>query len=448
MYLAERSAPRNGARGRAPGTVAPTVILLGLVSFATDVSSEAVSAVLPLYLTAALGMSPLAYGFIDGLYQGVSALVRIGAGALADRGDRPKWVAFAGYGMSALARVALLVSQGFAAVTAVIAVDRLGKGIRTAPRDAMIAARSLPGASARSFGVHRALDTCGAMLGPLLAFAVLALLPNDYQAVFVASFAFAVVGLAILGLGVGDVRPRRDATLAGTVRPAGHEDCRLTCRECVWARALAKAREHEQRPALDRTLGRIPEIRRILVVASLLALLTVGDGFLYLMMQRRSDVAAAYFPLLYVGTNAAYLALSVPLGRLADRWGKARVFIVGHVPLLLAFGAALVPSSAIGWIVLPLALLGVYYAATDGVVAALTSQHVPVARRASGLAAVQTGIALARFASSLGFGVLWGLVGPERAMIGVVIALAVALPLAWRRLAPLDDRPAGKSDLP
>lgn len=447
MYLAERSGRRDGTGSRAAGAVAPTVVMLGLVSLATDVSSEAVNAVLPLYLTAALGMSPLAYGFIDGIYQGVSALVRIAAASVADRGDRPKWVAFAGYAMSAVARIALLISQGFAAVTSVIAVDRLGKGIRTAPRDAMIAASSTAGAKARSFGVHRALDTFGAMLGPLLAFGLLAWLPNDYQAVFVASFAFALVGLAILGLGVGDVRPRRDTLAATLPRPAGHEDCLLTCRDCVWAKALARARQSEQHPRLDGSLLRIPQVWRILSVASLLALLTVGDGFLYLMLQRRSDIAAAYFPLLYVGTNAAYLALAVPLGRLADRWGRARVYLVGHLPLVLAFLATLLPALTNGWVLVPLMLLGAYYAATDGVVAALTSEHVPVARAASGLAAVQTGIALARFASSIAFGALWGVFGPERALVGVVVVLVAVLPLAWRVLRPL-DRPIPVTSVP
>ncbi len=436
MYLTERARRASGPFTRGP--VAPTVVMLGFVSLATDVSSEAVNAVLPLYLTAALGLSPLAYGFIDGLYQGVSAVARIAAGQVADRGDRPKWVAFVGYGMSAIARIALLVSQGFAAVTAVIAVDRLGKGVRTAPRDAMIAAAAPAGAAGRNFGVHRAMDTFGAVLGPLLAFTVLALLPGDYQTVFVVSFAFALIGLAVLGLGVGDIRPRRDAAIATTPRPAGHEECSLTCRDCAWAKALAKAREVERHPRLDRALIRLPHVRRILLVSAVLALLSVGDGFLYLMLQSRSEVAAQFFPLLYVGTNAAYLICAVPFGRLADRRGRAKVFVLGHVPLVLAFVVTVPAWTAPGWTLLTLGLLGVYYAATDGVVAALTSQAVPTARRASGLALVQTGIAVARFVSSLGFGLLWGLIGPTSALTGIAVALALLLPVAWRILVPLD----------
>src|SRR4051794_4692936 len=116
-------APRGGRR------VAPVVVTLGMVSLVTDISSESVSAILPLYLTGVLGLSTISYGFIDALYQGVSALVRIGGGWAADRGGHPKWVALAGYGLSAVARFVLLFTTGLAALSAVISADRLGKGL-------------------------------------------------------------------------------------------------------------------------------------------------------------------------------------------------------------------------------------------------------------------------------------------------------------------------------
>src|SRR5262245_60459767 len=142
MYLSVRDRPSSGldvAANAAP-RIATTVLLLGAVSLLTDISSEMVAAVLPLYLTAQVGMSFLAYGFIDGVYQGVSAAVRIAGGYLGDRGGRAKWVASVGYGVSAVSRIALLAAHGLGAVTAVITADRLGKGLRTAPRDALIAA--------------------------------------------------------------------------------------------------------------------------------------------------------------------------------------------------------------------------------------------------------------------------------------------------------------------
>ncbi len=443
MYLANRSSPVAAASGptagKVAGKVAATTVLLGIVSLLTDVSSEAVTAVLPLYLTAALGMSPLAYGFIDGIYQGVSAVVRIAAGRVADRVDHPKWVAFFGYGLSAIARLALLASQGFAAVTAVITVDRLGKGVRTAPRDAMIAAGSPAEAISRNFGVHRALDTLGAMLGPLIAFVILAMLPGDYRSVFIVSFAFALVGLAVLGLIVPDMRPRRDErTASPNPSPENHAQCKIQCRDCAWAQAIAQARTGDERPRPMLSLLRQPALRRIVIVAGALGLLTVGDGFLYLILQRRSDFASAYFPLLYVGTSATYLLLSVPMGRLADRFGKARVFVLGHLPLALGLAFAALPFASTAWVVATVGLLGVYYAATDGVLAALTSRAIVVSDRASGIATVQTVVALARFGSSLGFGLLWVTVGPSMGLVLVLTGLLLLLPFAWRWLLPLD----------
>ncbi|WP_396654428.1 MFS transporter, partial [Microbacterium sp.] len=165
MYISFSSKPARDAGSASDGatsrrgrkTVSSTVVTLGVVSLLTDVSSESITAVLPLYVTGYLGMSTIAFGFIDGLYQGVSALVRIAGGYTSDRLDRPKWVAFAGYGMAALARVGLLFATGFGALIAVISADRIGKGIRTAPRDALITVSSRPGNLGAAFGTHRML---------------------------------------------------------------------------------------------------------------------------------------------------------------------------------------------------------------------------------------------------------------------------------------------------
>lgn len=418
MYMTDRPRPDTprdaSATDSAPaGTASPvrsgarrgvgsTVVLLGLVSLLTDVSSEAVSAVLPLYLTAVLGLSPLAYGFIDGLYQGVSAVVRLLGGWLSDRADRPKWVAFLGYGLSALTKVALLAAQSLGAVTAVITVDRLGKGLRTAPRDALISASSPPATLGRAFGVHRALDTTGAAIGPLLAFAILWFVPGDYSSVFVASLAAAVMGLALLLLLVPDLRPRRDS---------GAPSAALTP------------------PSLR--LLRQRRFGRLMLAAGTLGLLTISDGFLYLSLARRDDLAATWFPLLFVGTNVAYLVLAVPLGRLSDRLGRARVLVFGHLLLVGAYLCAAGPVGGLGSTLACLVLLGAFYAATDGVLAALTSTLVPAEVRASGIATTQTVVAAARFASSLAFGSLWLWLGRGPAVYAVAAALVVAVPVAW-----------------
>ena len=145
--------------------LSPVILWLGIVSMATDISSESVSAILPLYVTGFLGLSTIAFGFIDGLNQGASAIVRIAAGWASDRTGHPKRVAVAGYGLSMLARIGLLFAGGFWSLAGIVAGDRIGKGIRSAPRDALISAVAQPEHLARSFGVHRMLDNIGAATG-------------------------------------------------------------------------------------------------------------------------------------------------------------------------------------------------------------------------------------------------------------------------------------------
>lgn len=401
MYVTLRDRPGpDGAAGTALRRVSSTVVLLGVVSLLTDVSSEMVASVLPLYLTAAVGLSPVAYGFLDGVYQGVSAFLRIAGGYAGDRGGQPKWVAVVGYGASAVSRIAMLAATGFAAITAVITADRLGKGLRTAPRDALIAEASDPAVLGRAFGVHRTLDTIGAALGPLVAFALLASVPGSYDSIFVVSFAFAIAGVAVLVLFVPNLRNAAGSTRIGLRRTL-------------------------------RTIGG-HRLRKPLLAAGVLGLLTVGDGFLYLTLQDRDDFAAVWFPLLYVGTNVAYLALAVPLGRLADRVGRARVLVGGHVALLACYLLGALPAGGIALTVAVLLLLGVFYAATDGVLPALVSRLVPAEARGSGIAAAQTVVALARFVSSLLFGLMWSVQGPGQSLLVFAGLLVVAIPVvAW-----------------
>ena len=181
------------ARSRVPG-VSATVWALGFTSLLTDISSEMVSSVLPIYLVLFMGMSPLMFGVVDGIYQGAAAIVRVAAGVLSDRWNRHKEVASWGYGLSAASRLLILsAGSAWASIAAIIALDLVGKGIRTAPRDALIAKRSKLPELATAFGVHRSLDAAGAMLGPVAAFALLALMPNKFDVLFVASFGIAII---------------------------------------------------------------------------------------------------------------------------------------------------------------------------------------------------------------------------------------------------------------
>ncbi|MFF9276069.1 MFS transporter [Streptomyces griseosporeus] len=387
--------------GRRRAAVAPTVLALGTVSLITDVSSEMVTAVLPLYLVAGLGLSPLGFGLLDGVYNGFSAVVRLAGGHLADRGGgRHKWVAGLGYGVSALCKPLLLLAHTLTPIGLVLAADRTGKGLRTAPRDALISLSSPPESRGRAFGVHRAMDTAGALLGPLVAFWILRATVDGYDAVFTVSACVAVVGVLVLVLFVPGGRSE-------TVTAAG------------------------RRPTLRAALAllRTRDLRRITVCAVLLGLATVSDSFVYLLLQRRLGVPDRWFALLPLGTAAAFLLLAVGAGRLADRLGRWRVFLAGHVALLGAYGLLLT-----GWhgTALPYAVLllhGAFYAATDGVLMAAASDRVPEGLRSTGLAVVQTGQALARFACSLLFGAAWTVWGDRTALLASAVALAVCA--AW-----------------
>jgi MFS family permease len=389
-----------------PFRLSRVILLLGVVSMLTDVSSESVSAILPLYITGFLGLSTIAFGILDGINQGASAVVRIAAGWAADRTGRPKRVALAGYGLSMVARIGLLFAGGFWALAAVVTADRVGKGIRTAPRDALITLSAQPEFLARHFGVHRMLDTIGAASGPLLAFFILMLIPNGYGTVFVVSLAFAAIGVAALALLVPNLKTRR----AGG--PTSEDN-------------------HKPAQGFRWSLFREPGVGRLLAAAGLLGLLTVGDGFIYLVLQDRDSFAVQWFPLLYVGTNVVFLILAVPLGRIADRWGKAKVFVAGHVALLACYVLAAAPFGGLGPTVACLVLLGGFYAATDGVLAALASQLTPPDKLATGLGVAQTVVALSRMTASAGFGVLWFALGPSGAMMVVGGCLAAAVVASW-----------------
>src|SRR6266511_686986 len=189
--------------------VSPVVWKLGWTSFLTDISSEMVNSVLPVYLVLHLHLSPLQYGTIDGVYNGLAViLVSLAAGMTADRSKRHKEVALAGYGFSAICKLLLLAAGGvWGWLIVITGLDRIGKGIRTAPRDAMISLNTPPHLMASAFAVHRALDAGGALLGPIVAFILLAQMPGAFDVLWVTSFLFAILGVAALWLYVPG--PRR-----------------------------------------------------------------------------------------------------------------------------------------------------------------------------------------------------------------------------------------------
>ena len=405
MYQAESARVLvKGRVGARPGSrlrVSRNVVFLGLTSLLTDVSSEMVATVLPVYAVFALGASPLQYGVIDGLYQGAAGIARVASGIVADKRRRYKELAALGYGISTICRGALLAVGGtVGGLSAVILADRLGKGVRTSPRDALISLSATRSGLATAFGVHRAMDTAGAMLGPLVAFGILLAAPGEFDAVFAVSLCFAILGLTVLLL---FVRNR-----------SGHDP--------------AAARKASIRGAVRLLL--LPRFRLLVLVAGAFGLVTISDAFLYLGLQRRVDLDTSVFPLLFVGSALFYMLLAVPVGRLADRVGRMRVFVGGYALLLAVYGVLLLPGLALPEVLVCLLLIGAYYACTDGVLMAAASAVLPEERRASGLALVVTATSLAKLAAALLFGLLWTTAGLETAALVFGVALALVAVIA------------------
>ena len=390
--------PADGARRSWLPAVSRTVWALGFTSMLTDVSSEMVASILPMYLVLQLGMQPFAFGIIDGVYQGAAALVRVAGGVLADRWRRHKEVASAGYALSALCRLGLLAAGStWAAIAGIVAVDRIGKGVRTAPRDALISLRSPKADLATAFGVHRGMDAAGAMLGPLVAFALLARLPGRFDVLFAASFAIAIGGLAVILLFVAPAIDHAPSS----------------------PRMVSMAR------ALD--VFRAPRFRAVVIAGFLLALPTVSDAFIFLSLQRRLDMGVTVFPLFYVAASLFTAIASVPFGRLADRVGRTQVLIGGYALLALVYIVLLVPAGAVSSSLLAVALLGGYYAATDGVLTAKAAAVLSPEASGSGLAFLATATNVARVVASVLFGLLWTGAGLGAAtgwyLAGLVLAI-------------------------
>jgi MFS family permease len=382
--------------------VNPVVWKLGWTSFLTDISAEMVNSALPVYLVLYLRMSPLEYGAIDGMYNGLSVvLVGLAAAFWADRTGRLKYVAVAGYGTSAVCKLLLLAAGGIWGWTlAIVWLDRTGKGIRTAPRDAIISLASSPSQLATSFAVHRALDAGGSLLGPLVAFAALWWLPTGYDVVWIISFGFALLGLAVLGLFVPN--PERGGQL-------------------------------HRREGSPKAAAALLFTRRFGGLAScglLLSIVTLSDGFIYLLLQEKGGIGAGLFPLFYVVTACFYMLLSIPAGVVADRLGRMRVLLAGYSALgLLYLLLMTLPGAGLWSVAVCLFLLGLFYAATEGVLMAMASALVPSYIRTSGLALMVTVVGLGKLISSVVFGWMWQAYGIGPSLLVFGVALVASLPI-------------------
>ncbi|HEU5080693.1 MAG TPA: MFS transporter [Opitutaceae bacterium] len=412
--VADGSSPRRKSFISIPA-VSRTVWALGFTSLLTDISSEMIASILPLYLVLQLGLSPLAFGVVDGIYQGFAALVRVLSGVVSDRWKKYKATAQLGYGLSAVCRILILAcGSGWGAIASIIAIDRVGKGIRTAPRDAMIAQSTPKSQLATAFGVHRGLDAAGAMLGPVIAFALLYIKPDRFDLIFVASFAIGLIGVAVISLFVK--QPESVVTDSKTVTKPAFTVSSLLRDRPFWS---------------------------ILLVGSLLGLGTISDSFIYLILQKRIGLGAMAFPLLYVGTSLVTSIFAVTFGQLADVIGRKWVFLFGYTLLAGVYSLLfLTTGGGIPLVIGAIVLMGVYYAATDGVLTAMAAAVLPAEACGTGLAVFATATNVSRILASVLFGLLWTNLGNRGAVQYYFIALIIALIAAVIFLKPVKTVPS------
>jgi len=394
------------------GKLHPNIWVMTVTSFLTDVSSEMIVYLIPLFLSNALGVRMAYIGLIDGLAETTASLVKIYSGALSDKIGKRKWLAVLGYAISTIAKPFLYFVNGWAGVLGVRFADRVGKGIRTAPRDALVAASTDETNRGFAFGLHRAGDTAGAFLGIAIAAFIIWLTQTNEALLSVGTFRMAVLAsiipsvLAVIVLGVGAV------DLGGSAK--GGAGLRLSLK------------------------GMDSRFKSFLFIVVLFTLGNSSDSFIILRAQERGlSVLQTMFMLMTF--TAIYTALSGPLGSLSDRVGRRRLMIGGW----LAYGFVYLgfAFAQTGWQIWALfGLYGIYYAATEGVAKALVADLVPQAQRGTAYGLFNAAIGLTALPASLLAGLLWqgagtwaGFGASAPFLLGAILALAASL-LLWRQM--------------
>lgn len=384
-----------------PGVKRP-VFVLGSVSFLTDVSSEMVYPLVPLFLTSVLGAPLAAVGLIEGLAEGAASLFKTVGGWASDRLRMRRPLVFAGYAVSAVAKPLLAAAYVWPVALLVRFGDRAGKGIRTAPRDALVADVTPPQSRGRAFGFHRAADTLGAVVGPAVALGLLAAFADDFRLIFVLAFIPALAAVALIAL----VKERPPSPA-----PAGTE-------KIAW-----------------RELGNGFYV--FLGISLVFALGNSSDVFLLL---RAKDVGLSNSEVVlsYMLFNLVYAVLAMPAGIVSDRLGRRNVIAGGFAVFAVVYlGFALAGRGAVVW---PLfAVYGVHMALTEGVGRAFVADFVPSERRATALGLYQGAMGGMILLSSVIAGALWDVIDPAAPFF---LGAATALTALALLVVALPRRPA------
>lgn len=357
----------------------PNIWVVTATSFLTDVSSEMLVYLIPLFLSNVLGVRMAFIGLIDGVAETTASLLKIYSGALSDKIGKRKWLAVLGYGISTIAKPFLYFASSWGWVFGIRFADRVGKGIRTAPRDALVASSTDETNRGFAFGLHRAGDTAGAFLGIAIAAFIIwmtqtnadLLSAHTFRIAVLASVVPAVLAVIVLGVGATD--------LGGAGKKSG---------------AMRLSFE-----------GMNPRFKKFLMIMILFTLGNSSDSFIILRAQERGlSVLQTMFMLMTF--TAIYTFLSSPLGSLSDKVGRRKLIIGGWLAYALVYlGFALAGAGWQIWILF--GLYGVYYAATEGVTKALVADLVPEAQRGTAYGLFNAAIGITALPASLMAGLLW-----------------------------------------
>ena len=377
-----------------------TVWALGVVSLFMDLSSEIIHALLPLFLTATLGVSVAMVGLIDGIAEATASISKVFSGYISDRMGRRKPLILIGYGLGALSKPFFPLAGSAAVVLGARFADRIGKGIRGAPRDALVADVTPPSIRGRAFGLRQSLDTTGAFAGPLLAIVLMLLFANDIRAVFWVAIIPAVLAVICVMVGVED----RNASLAQEVPP----------------------------PLRIADLRRLSSaFWRVVAIGVVFTLARFSEAFLILKASAEG-LPLALAPLVLVVMNVVYALGAYPAGALSDSW-RARNLLLWGLLLLIAADLALAFIPTVAGAFLGIALWGGHMAMTQGLMAKLVADHAPDEIRGSafGLFNLATGLAL--LVASVVAGLLWDMLGSQATFIaGASFAAGAFILLAAR----------------
>ncbi len=408
------------------------IYYLGLVSLLTDISSEMVTSILPVFLYSVLLLPALQVAFIDGLYQSAAAIIRLLAAHWAERWQRVKLIALCGYALSFVAKLLLWLSlnYGFIAVLFSLLLDRLGKGIRTAPRDTLIANQVNHCTLGKAFGVHRTMDAFGALVGPFIASALLAYYNERYDLLFLVSAGFGLLGLWVLILKVPKKSVASFVPSTLVAKPSVSTDTLQNI--SLWQRVVAVCKQ--------------AAFMRLVIMAVLLNTFTLSDGLFYLSVQQQLNIPNYTVALMFGIAASSFMLSAYLFGKKVDNQGIGLIFAWAYGGLLLIYIAwtvflnlnntaneyffnfkivTLSEYYRYSIAVLITLLIGLFYGATDGVLIAGLAKECPRQYLTSGLALYTTLLSAAKFLSSLLYGWIWQTYGTTTAFACFTLGLAL-----------------------